>query len=258
MLSIKEIESFYPEQIRPFKKNLLREYLQYKILETIFDSEFSNRLSFMGGTAIHIVHSNTRFSEDLDFDNLGLNKKDFDSLIRLIQKNLSREGYKIEHKNVFANAFHSYLKVPDMLFENKLSGHRREKLLIQIDMEPQGVKYQQQKVLLNKFDVFLQINVVPLDILLAQKIYCIFKRKRPMGRDFYDAVFLLGKTSPSYDYLREKMKIKDKEDLKIKLLKTCRKFDFRHLASDTEPFLFNSKDKKKVLFFFEYIKSIEL
>ena len=34
MLDIKQIEPFYPENLRPFKRNLLREYVQYKILET--------------------------------------------------------------------------------------------------------------------------------------------------------------------------------------------------------------------------------
>jgi len=29
MLDIKQIESFYPEHLRAFKKNLLREYLQF-------------------------------------------------------------------------------------------------------------------------------------------------------------------------------------------------------------------------------------
>jgi len=89
MLDIRQIESFYPESSRIFKRNLLREYLQYKILEIIYDSKYGNRLAFMGGTAIHIVHFNARFSEDLDFDNLGLNKKEFVDLGTLIKEKLS-------------------------------------------------------------------------------------------------------------------------------------------------------------------------
>ena len=77
MLDIKQIESFYPEYLRSFKRNVLQEYLQYKILEIVFDSKFGEKLSLMGGTAAHIIHGSTRFSEDLDFDNLGLTKKEF-------------------------------------------------------------------------------------------------------------------------------------------------------------------------------------
>jgi len=80
MLDIKQIQSFYPEHLWPFKKNLLREYLQYKILEAIFESPLADKLAFMGGTCIHIVHGSSRFSEDLDFDNSGIGRHDFEAL----------------------------------------------------------------------------------------------------------------------------------------------------------------------------------
>lgn len=257
MLDINQIESFYPESLKPFKRNLLREYVQYKILEVIFDSRYGDKLAFMGGTASRIIHSNTRFSEDLDFDNLGLNKNEFKQLIQLIQKRLKLQGYNIEAKNVFKDAYRSYIRIPDVLFENKLSDHKQEKLLIQIGTEPQGFHYQLDKIIINKFDVFLRINVIPPDILLAQKIYCIFERKRPMGRDFYDAIFLSGKTKPNLDYLKLKLKIKDSFDLKNRLLLKCNKLNFKQLAKDVEQFLFVPSDSKKVLFFYDYIKNCE-
>jgi len=68
----------------------------------------------------------------------------------------------------------------------------------------------------NKF-VKIRINVVPPDILLAQKILYIVKRKRPMGRDFYDAIFLLEKTKPNIEFLKLKLDIKDSMDLKNKI-----------------------------------------
>ncbi len=253
MLDIKQIESFYPEHLRSFKKNLLREYLQYKILEIVFDSMLGEKLSFMGGTAARIVHGNTRFSEDLDFDNLGLNISEFEQLSGLVRKRLQLEGYKAETKNVFKGAYRCYIRISDILFENGISRHKDEKLLIQIDTEPQRYVYSPEKVIINKFDVFLRINVVPADLLLAQKIYAIFNRKRAMGRDFYDAVFLLGKTKPDLGYLQSKLKIKDMADLKVRLLTICSKLDFKALARDVEEFLFNPNDAKKVLFFYDYI-----
>lgn len=257
MLDIRQVESFYPEYLKPFKRNLLREYVQYKILETIFDSKFGGRLSFMGGTATRIIHSNTRFSEDLDFDNLGLKEKDFEQLVKLIQRRLQLEGYAVETKNVFKGAYRSYIRIPNILFENGLSSHKEEKMLIQVDAEPQGFNYRPNKIIINKFDVFLRINVVPADILLAQKIYAIFKRKRAMGRDFYDAVFLFGKTRPNLDYLKLRLKVTDRFDLKNRLLSRCKKFDFKQLAEDVEQFLFVPSDSKKVLFFYEYLQKYE-
>jgi predicted nucleotidyltransferase component of viral defense system len=255
MLDIKQIEVFYPEFLKSFKRNLLREYLQYKILEMIFDSEFGEKLSLIGGTAIHMVYANKRFSEDLDFDNLGLTKKGFEELVKFVKRGLELEGYTIETKNVFRGAYRSYLRVPNILFDNGLSRHKEEKMLIQIDAEPQGIDYALDKLIINKFDVFLRINVVPADILLAQKLYAIFRRKRAMGRDFYDAVFLFGMTKPNLEYLRLKLGIKDMADLKRKLLLKCKVLDFKQLAKDVEPFLFSPSESKKVLLFQDYIRS---
>ncbi|MFH1771816.1 MAG: nucleotidyl transferase AbiEii/AbiGii toxin family protein [Candidatus Omnitrophota bacterium] len=257
MLDINQIISFYPKHLRSFKLNILREYLQYKILEIVFDSEEGNKLAFMGGTAAHIIHSNSRFSQDLDFDNLGLSRKSFIKMSELIKKKLKLQGYNCEIKNVFKGALRSYIRISDILFKSGLSGHKEEKLLINLDVEAQGFDYLPDKIILNKFDVFLYINVVPQDILLSQKILCIFNRKRPMGRDFYDTVFLLGKTKPNMNYLRSKLGIKDKRGLKKKLGLRIKSMDFKALARDAEPFLFAGGDCKKVLLFSEYIKNYE-
>lgn len=256
MLDLKQIESFYPENLRVFKKSLLREYLQYKILEIIYDSKFGDKLSLMGGTAIHIIHQNNRFSEDIDFDNFGLERRDFEQLSELIQRRLKLEGYVVEIRTTFKRAYCCYIRIKNVLFESELSGHKEENLLIQLDTEPQKFEYPSDAIIINKFDVFLRIKVVPVDILLSQKLYAIFSRKRAMGRDFYDTVFLLGKTNPNLDYLKLKLKIIDMEELKKKLLFKCRSLNFKQLSKDVEPFLFISQDSKKVLFFCDYIKDI--
>jgi len=256
MLDIDQIESFYPVQLRIFKKNLLREYLQYKILEIIFDSNFGEKLSFMGGTTIRIVHGNDRFSEDLDFDNFGLAKEDFKKVTGLVKKKLELEGYIVEIRNVFKGAYRCYLKIPEILYKNELSNYREEKMSIRLDTESQGFTYSPEKVIINKFEVFSRINITPIDILLAQKIYAIFNRRRAMGRDFYDAIFLFGKTNPNLDYLKLKIKIDGMDDLKNKLMARCKKLDFKQLAKDVEPFLINPRNSKKVLYFYDYIKGI--
>jgi predicted nucleotidyltransferase component of viral defense system len=56
---------------------MIREYLQYKILEILFDSPYSTGFCFLGGTCLRIVHGNRRFSEDLDFDNITMSEKAF-------------------------------------------------------------------------------------------------------------------------------------------------------------------------------------
>lgn len=258
MLDIEQVESFYPEPLRIFKRNLLREYLQYKILEIIYDSKYGKRLAFMGVTAIHIVHFNTRFSEDLDFDNLGLNRKEFENLGALIKEKLQLQGCPVETRPVVRKAFRLYLGISELLHRSKVSKDPGEKIHLRVDTEPQHFEYKAEQILINKFDVFGRISVVPVDILLAQKIYCIFARKRPMGRDVYDAIFLMGKTKPNLNYLNEKLRIGSFPELKSRLIQRCKALDFKRMAKDVEPFLFHPKDSKKVSFFAEYIENYEL
>lgn len=258
MLSLEQIESFYPENLRIYKKNLLREYLQYVILDIIYSSEHGSRLVFMGETAIHIIHGNRRFSEDLDFDNKGLSKEDFEGLSCKILRKLELYGYSVEIENRYRGAFRCLVKFPGIFYQYDIPSHPREKLTIQIDSEPQNVDYKAERVILNKFDIFLKINAVSPDVLLAQKILAILNRPRPMGRDFYDAIFLFSKTNPDFDFLREKMKLKEKINLKgikEKLLLKCEKINFKNLVEEIKPFLFYLSEAEKIKLFPDFIRT---
>jgi hypothetical protein len=96
--------------------------------------------------------------------------------------------------------------------------------------------------------------VVPVDILLAQKIACLFTRKRTMGRDFFDIIFLLGKTKPNPDYLKNKLAVADTKTLRKQILLKCRDLDFKRLSRDVAPFLMSGQEAEKILHFPELIK----
>lgn len=256
MLDLQQLLSFYPERLHPFRTNILREYLQFKILESLGSSPLAAPLVFMGGTCIHLVHGNPRFSEDLDFDNRGLSAGDFDQLSQSVADDLAAEGYSVELKTSQSGAFHAFFRFTHILQESGLTGHREEKLLIRIDTEPQRFDYLHDDHILNRFDVFQRIKVVPADILLAQKLDCIFSRNRPMGRDFFDTVFLMGKTRPSFEYLKQKLDIDSEAELNRRLLARCVDLDFRQLARDIEPFIFSRDDTKKVLLFREFVETL--
>lgn len=257
MLSISEIEKQYPDNLRPYKRNILREYLQYKILEIVFNSKYAKKLSFMGGTALRIAHGNTRFSEDLDFDNFGLSEEEFSDLSEEVLRGMSKLGFEAEIKKVFKGAFHCHVKIPKLLRENDLSDMETEKINIQIDTVPQRFPYQPDEKIINKFDVFTQIFVTPLDILLSQKIYAICNRKRAKGRDFFDFIFLANLAKPNYQYLKEKMGVDNWKDLKTRLELEVLRLDMDVLSSDVEPFLFNPSDSKRIRLFAQYIKQLE-
>ncbi len=254
MISLEQILSTYPENLRAFKESILKEYLQYKILNSIFDSDYANKLAFLGGTALRIVYGSTRFSEDLDFDNFALSEKEFIELSSIIQKDLSLEGLEVQINTVTKNAYRIKIRIPKLLFDSGLSNLSEHKILIQVDTVPQNFEYSPDKPLLNKFDVFTQINAVPKDILLSQKIFASVNRKRIMGRDFFDIVFLHGiGAKPNFAYLKKNIGIETQADLKKYMLEKTAQLNFEDLARDVEPLLFNPRDKKKVLLFREFV-----
>lgn len=253
MLDLAYLKTFYPENLRHHELHIVREYLQYKILQIIYNSSFKHKLCFMGGTAIRIIHGTRRFSEDLDFDNLGLDGKAFEALAQHIKDTLAKEGFKIETSTKLRNAFHCDIKFLSLLFELRISGHAHQKLNIQLDTEPQRFSYEPQLTLINKFDIFQNILAIPAPILLSQKLYAILNRKRTMGRDFYDAIFLFSKTTPDLAYLKFKTGIDSWSDLRQKLSAHCDALKLDILAEDIAPFLFEPKDAQRITFFKEFI-----
>lgn len=255
MITLDQILAQYPENLRAFKESILKEYLQYKILNSIFNSGHANKLALLGGTALRIIYGSTRFSEDLDFDNFALSEPEFTDLSKVVQRDLSLEGLEVEVNTITKNAYRIKIRIPKLLFDSGLSAKIDHKILIQVDTVPQNFEYIPDKQWLNKFDVFTQINAVPKDLLLAQKIFASVNRKRIMGRDFFDIVFLYGiGAKPNFAYLKKNIGVDNQKDLKKYLLEKTASLNFENLARDTEPLLFDPKDKRRVLLFREFVE----
>src|SRR3989338_3639058 len=105
MLTLEQIEQQYPERLRVFKRNILREYVQYKILGILFALPVASKLSFLGGTALRMIYENTRFSEDLDFDNFGLTQEEFFEIAQAMKVGMEREGFGVEINTSMKSAF---------------------------------------------------------------------------------------------------------------------------------------------------------
>jgi predicted nucleotidyltransferase component of viral defense system len=249
MLDFQQIKSQYPTQIQQFQKGILREYLQYNILQGIFESNDADKVSFMGGTALRIIYGNNRFSEDIDLDNFGISWDYFENLIRAIQKFLTLEGFLVEIKKVEKAAYHCNIKFPRILYENGISPLPNEKIRIKVDTFAQGYDYHPTIKILSKFDIFSEVRVTPLPVLLSQKIYAAIDRKQPRGRDFYDITFLLGQTKPDYGYLQQKMGITGPNQLRKTVSDIIAAYDFSDLAEDVAPFLIRKQDKQRVSLF---------
>jgi len=258
MLNLEQIFDQYPPHLRGYTRAILREYLQVKILQGIFESKQASLVTFIGGTALRIIHDNQRFSEDIDLDHFGMDWSKFDQMIHKVARFMKLEGFEVEINSVTKGAYHCYLRFPDLLYAQGLSPHLGQKLLIRVDSAAQGYTYQPEVRILNKFDTFTEVRVAPLNLLLSHKLYTAINRKRPKGRDYFDITFLLGRTKPDYGFLVQKMGINSPEDLRQAILERIVAYDFEALARDVEPFLIDQAQVKRVKLFRTYWEQVDI
>lgn len=254
MLNLSQIQQQYPLKLHARSRFLLREYLQCKMLAALSQQAAARQLVFMGGTAIRLIYNSQRFSEDLDFDNLGLTQDDFKQIVQNIQRQLELEGIELEITLSFKAAFHAYFKFPGLLQKFNLTQQKKEKILIRFDAAPQDYSYQPDFKIINKFDVFTSITVVPPQLLLSQKILTALQRKRAKGRDFYDIVFLSAQFEPDLEYLKQKADIHSRADLKQALLEKSDSLNLDKLAQDVAPFLIQTADQARVRHFVQFVR----
>jgi predicted nucleotidyltransferase component of viral defense system len=230
---------------------MLVEYLQYELLDSLFKNPAASALSFIGGTAIRILHDSDRFSEDLDFDNFGLSFARFEELLKTACRDMQYKGFLVEYRIVEKGAWHCYIRFPEILHRAGLTSDAQRKILIRIDSEEKAMLYEQQKPFLNKFAVYRQILAAPAGILLSQKMMTILYRKREKGRDLYDASFLMGLADPDFDYIGRIIGLERAEFLN-RFEERLSELDLNFLARDVEPFLFSSEQQGRIATFRDY------
>lgn len=254
MLSLEYIKSLYPPMLQGYQKDILREYLQYKILDYIFSCPQSTKLCFIWWTALRLGYNNPRFSEDLDFDNRWLKENEFEEITAVVKKRLEQEGYTVEIRHVYKWAFHCIIKIPKILFENKLAGMLTEKILIKIDTVSQWFEYPIKKFLLQKFEVSQTISIANLSQLLSFKINALFGRYK--WRDIFDIIFILANTKKPDRSILKRLDINTPLKLKEKILERIDSMDLNDMKKDVKYFVFDTNDSR-ILKFKEIIEQTE-
>ncbi len=252
MLTVAQISGYFPLPLRQRNpRGMLVEYLQHELLDSLYKNEAARRLSFIGGTAIRILHDSPRFSEDLDFDNFGLTFSQFEELLKTVCRDMEYKGFLIEFRFVEKSAWRCYIRFPKILHEAGLSPDAERKILIRIDSETKEKLYDPKKVFLNRFSVYRQILSAPAEILLAQKLLAVLYRKPEKGRDIFDVSFLTGLAVADFDYIERTVGLERPEFLR-RFAARLGELDLNALARDVEPFLFAPEQRQRVAGFRDF------
>ncbi len=174
-------------------RNLVREYLQARILESLQRAGAMIPLAFHGGTALRFLYSIPRYSEDLDFalERPGADY-DFRAYLRAIQDEFMKEGYEVVIKLNDKKAVNSaFVRFNHLLYELALSPHKDEVLAVKIEVDTNPPPGAGLDITIVRRHVTLRLQHHDRASLMAGKLHAIFQRRYVKGRDLYDLMWYL-------------------------------------------------------------------
>lgn len=257
-MTLDEIGTYFDAMQRHRGNDMLREYLQYEILKFIFESKYAHKYTFLGETCLRIAYDSRRFSEDLDFDNVGLTQAEFESTAQVVKRELELRGFEVTITFAYKGAFHCKVRFPRLLHIYELSLHKEATMLIKLDTEKQHYDYERRIVTIDKFGIRTDIRAVPLPLLGSQKIAAILGRKRAKGRDFYDLHYILDRSGLDYGYLRQRFGTETPAEVRRLVADHLATLDFDALARDVRPFLVDIAEVDRVRAFGEWWETAPL
>ena len=225
------------------------------VLDYLATTQYLSKLAFIGGTNLRLIKGIDRFSEDLDFDCKDLSEQDFVDMTDKVIAFLKNSGLTVETRdkaNDKLTAFRRNIFFPEFLFELGLTGHREERFLLKIEAQNQGVPYQTEMRHVQRCGFFFSLPVPPDSVLLSMKLSALLARAK--GRDFYDCMFLMQQTKPSYEFLKERVGISNTEDLKKAITDKLSAVDLNVKKRDFEHLLFDTHSADKILLFPEFVE----
>jgi len=240
------------------KRAILREYLQTKILSLIYREDISKNLFFVGGTALRILRGLDRFSEDLDFDSVGITPSQIKKLVKTVMRRLDQENIAVElYQNTTQKRYYYELRFPHLLAQLKLSSNMGEKLMIKLDIENFWRGQKREMLFVNRYGLLATVVTKSFDQVLVEKLAAYLGRKETQARDLYDLVWLLSRgikpdlTFAHMNHLPSDLLLKArKKYIMEKNLLTKYKTKLR-------PFLFDEKKVSSLDFFENLVKISE-
>lgn len=169
-------------QYQTTEVNVLREYFQHLFLSYFYQQPLTGDVYFKGGSALRLVYSSPRFSEDLDFNTLeGDMKKIEDSVLDTLEE--------VEHEGIPVAVEESKQTTGGYLGIFKFTLNK-EVVTVQVEI---SFRKQQSsgelKTIVNDFIPPYTLIVLQKEQLVNEKIQALLARGKP--RDFYDLYFML-------------------------------------------------------------------
>ena len=236
------------------KGNILREYVQTKILVKLYSYKESKDIFFVGGTSLRILRGLDRFSEDLDFDFTNLQHNHLIKLIGLIADDLRKENIPVElYYNQTPKRVYFELRFPDVLYSLGLAHQSNQKLVIKLDFDNFWQAIKPQVIFLDRYGLMTNLVTPPLNQILVQKLYTYIHRKQTLARDIYDLVWLLGnKAQIDWQFMKAN---KIAPNL-IRLVMDKYTQDQKHMTTYKKrlrPFLINENQISRLTFLHNYL-----
>ena len=198
--------------------NGLKEYLQYAVLNYIYNSKEYSGLTMYGGSLLRICYGLDRMSVDLDFqypEKIDLEKLKseiavyFEKELDYIDLNISIKGKETKDTNTLVLSFMDLLKNLDVDIQ-----FTALKLSFDINLFPSVVKFIPDFHPVAKDDFTFSIRTYALPTLMASKIAAVLLRTErgigtekynSKGRDVYDLLwYMRRKIMPDIEFIREK------------------------------------------------------
>ncbi len=217
---------------RLYLRNLLKEQLQYYVLNYVYNSVYGQKFLFKGGTALRFCLDLPRVSEDLDFDVFDYDSFSHADFVADLRNYFSKKldfddlNVSISGKNkIICLEFLVLDKIGFPLEESKPSD---KNLFLRIDLAPiMGEFYKQEISLKSTYDFSFIIKRYSFEDILSGKIFAVLERwrfegkniePRFKGRDYFDIFWLSGKgVKPNLKYLYSLVGFEDKRLLKNKI-----------------------------------------
>lgn len=235
-------------------RNLVREYLQARILQAMQPAGAMASLAFQGGTCLRFLHALPRYSEDLDFA-LEQHRERYDlaSYLRAVQNELAAEHYRVELRYREHRTVHSGLvRFAGLLHEVGLSPHASEVLAVKVEVDTQPPQGAGTDVSVVRRHALLRLRHHDQATLLAGKLHAVLQRGYTKGRDLYDLIWYLSDPDwppPNLDLLNAALRQSgwrqgtlSAETWRAEVRQRLDTMDWRQAALDVRNFLENEDD----------------